>query len=126
MSERPLPVTIIACLLVLICMAAIGALMSGSQAGHDFAETVTATYESSMLVWFTTVAIGLCGLGMLVGSQTARLIYVIYMAWGILEGFTMLDEVHYSIPVIIFSAVAACLLFTPASNDWFSRNRATA
>jgi hypothetical protein len=126
MSDRPWPVTIVAVFLIVAGALVLGALWSESPGGLAFAQAATSAYESSWLPWACGVVGAGCGVGMLFGWPFSRLLVVIWMAYGVIEGLFLLDEPHYSLPVIGVYAAIAVALFLPQSNDWFRSGRAAA
>ena len=50
-EAAPLPVMIVAGLIIIAAMATFGALWSGSEAGTAFAEAATSSYDSGWLPW---------------------------------------------------------------------------
>ena len=123
MSDRPWPVTIVACFLFIAAALVLGAMWSGSDAGRAFAATATSSYESSWLPWAGVLVSAGCAVGMLLGWPMSRLLFVAWMGWGVVEGLFLLNEKHYSLPVMGIYAVIAVALFLPQSNDWFRSGR---
>jgi hypothetical protein len=121
MDDRPLSVTIIAGLLIFASMLVLGALWSGSEGGHAFAEAATSSYDSSWLPW-ASVGVGVgCGIGLLLGWPMARLLYLVWLGWGIIEGLTLFSPMRFSLPTIGIYAATLVFLFRPSSNEWFRR-----
>ena len=101
---------------------AFGALWSGTEAGTAFAEAATSSYESGWLPW-AGVAVGIgCGVGMMFGWPMARLLFLAWMGWGVIEGLLFLDKPHFNPFVLAAYAGIAALLFLPPSNEWFRRS----
>ena len=122
MSERPLPVTIVAVLIIIAACAVLGALWSGSDAGKTFAATATSSYDSGWLPWAgAVVSIG-CAIGMVLGWPLSRILFVAWMGWGVIEGLFLLDERHFNLPVTAAYVAIAVVLFLPASNEWFRKD----
>ena len=126
MDERPWTATIAGCFLILVSMVVLGALWSGSPGGDAFAETATASYDSSWLPWAGSAVIAGCGAGILLGWPMARLLVLIWMGWGIFEGLVLLSPVRFSVWTIGAYIVTAVLLFLPPSNEWFQRGKMAA
>jgi hypothetical protein len=122
MNERPpWTILIVSTLLIVASMATLGALWSGTETGTAFAEAATSSYESGWLPW-AGVAVGIgCGAGMMLGWPMARLLFLAWMGWGVIEGLLLLDEPHFNPFALAAYAVIAVLLFVPASNQWFRR-----
>jgi hypothetical protein len=115
-------VTVLACCLVLGSAMVLGALWSASPGGHAFAAAATSSYDSSWLPWAGALVAAGCAGGFLLGWPMARLLFVCWMGYGVVEGLFLLDQPHYSLPVIAIYLVIAGLLFAPpAVNDWFRR-----
>ena len=106
-------------ILIVAAMAMLGALWSGSPAGRNFAETLSSTYDSGWLAWASCFVWLACGVGILFASKFARILYLVWSAWGIVEGLTLLSETRFSLPSAGLFAVTAILLFLPPSNAWF-------
>lgn len=121
-DNAPLPVMIVAGLIIIAAMATFGALWSGSAAGNAFAQAATFSYESGWLPWAgVLVAIG-CGVGMFLGWPMARWLFCAWMGYGVIEGLFLLDERHFN-PLVLAAYVAiAVTLFLPASNAWFRKD----
>src|SRR5687767_3404194 len=100
MDDRPLPITIIAWLLVFAAAMVLGALWSGSEAGHAFAEAATSTYDSAWLPWAAVAVTAGSAFGLLRGWPFARILLVIWMVWGVFEGFLLVDPAQYSLVAI--------------------------
>ena len=126
MDERPWPAIVAGSLLILKSMLILGALWSASEGGHAFAEAATASYESAWLPWAGAAVIGACGVGIFLAWPMARLIYLMWMGWGILEGLVWFSPMRFNPWTIGLYAAVAVLLFLPPSNEWFQRNRAIA
>jgi hypothetical protein len=121
MSERPLAVTIVAVLIIIAACLVLGALWSGSEDGQAFAAAATSSYDSGWLPWAGVfVAIG-CGVGMILGWPMARILFIAWMGWGVIEGLFLLDEQHFNLPVTAAYAAIGVVLFLPASNEWFRK-----
>jgi len=123
-GNAPWPVMIVAVVIIVAAFATFGALWSGSEQGKALAAVATSSYESSWLPWAAVaVAIG-CGVGMVLGWPMARLLFVAWMGWGVIEGLFWLEERHFNLAVTLVYAAIAVLLFLPASNAWFRSDRA--
>jgi hypothetical protein len=125
-TDRPLHITILSIFLVVAGMLVIGALWSGSEGGRAFAEAATSTYESEWLPWAAALLTVACGVAMLFAWPFSRWLLLIWMAWGVVEGLFLLDEEHYSLPVLAVYAAIVVVLFLPQSNEWFARRKAAA
>jgi hypothetical protein len=120
-ENAPLPVMLVAGLIIIAAMATFGALWSGSEGGRAFAAAATSSYESGWLPWAgVLVAIG-CGVGMFLGWPMARWLFVAWMGYGVIEGLFLLDEQHFNLPVLGAYAAMGVLLFLPPSNEWFRK-----
>jgi hypothetical protein len=123
-GNAPWPVTVVAVVIIIAAFATFGALWSGSEQGKALAALATSSYESSWLPWAgVAVAIG-CGVGIVLGWPMARLLFVAWMGWGVIEGLFWLEERHFNLGVTLVYAAIAVLLFLPASNAWFRSDRA--
>jgi hypothetical protein len=65
-----------------------------------------------------------CGVGMVLGWPMARLLFVAWMGWGVIEGLFWLEERHFNLGVTLVYGAIAVLLFLPVSNAWFRSARA--
>lgn len=124
MSDTPLHITILGIFLMIAGMFVFGALWSGSEAGHAFAQAATSTYESLLLPWAAALLTVVCGVAMLFAWPFSRWLLLVWMGWGVLEGLFLLEEPHYSLPALAVYAVIAVVLFLPQSNEWFASRRA--
>ena len=121
-DSAPWPVMIVAGFIIIAAMATFGALWSGSPGGRAFAAAATSSYDSGWLPWAGVfVAIG-CGVGMLLGSSFARLLFCAWMGFGVIEGLFLLEERYFNPLVTGIYAVIAGLLFVPPANEWFRKD----
>lgn len=121
-ENAPLPVMLVAGFIIIAGMATFGALWSGSEAGHAFAQAATSSYESGWLPWAGTLVAAACGVGMFLGWPMARWLFLAWMGYGVIEGLFLLDERHFNPAVLAAYAAIALLLFLPPSNAWFRKD----
>ncbi|HEU4499190.1 MAG TPA: hypothetical protein VFR60_07610 [Sphingomicrobium sp.] len=121
-EAAPLPVMIVAGLIIIAAMATFGALWSGSEAGTAFAEAATSSYDSGWLPW-AGVLVGLgCGVGMFLGWPMSRWLFCAWMGFGVVEGLFLLEEQHFNPLVLGAYVLIGVLLFLPALNEWFRKD----
>ena len=124
-GNAPWPVTIVAVILIVAAFTTLGALSAASEDGKALAAAMTSSYESAWLPWAgALVAMG-CAVGMFLGWPMARILFVVWMGWGVLEGLLFLDEPHFDAVVTGAYALIAILLFLPVSSAWFRKDYAT-
>jgi len=124
-GNAPWPVTIVAVILIVAAFTTLGALSAASEDGKALAAAMTSSYESAWLPWAgALVAMG-CAVGMFLGWPMARILFVVWMGWGVIEGLLFLDEPHFDPVVTGAYVLIAILLFLPASSAWFRKERAT-
>ena len=118
----PWPVIVVAGFIILAAMATLGALWSGSEGGKAFAQAATSSYESSWIPWAGVAVSIFCGIGMFLGWPFARVLFIIWMGWGVIEGLFFLDERHFNPVVAGAYAAIGILLYLPQSNEWFRKD----
>jgi hypothetical protein len=123
MEKRPLSLTIIAVVLVVLSLLGLAAIfMMGSSSA--MAEAVSQMHVSLMFlqVWgvIGTIVNLICAYGIFKGLPWSRVLYVVWGVIGLIVSFyTSPTKAGIVLGLIVLVAISA-FLWTNTANDWFS------
>jgi len=122
MEKRPLSVTIIGWLIIVLSLFGIyGLVMAGS---NPIMKNAIAQMHVSMPLYEAWGALGLvinlaCAYGILKGLPWSRVLYVVWGVIGLVVGLYISPIKYVLVFSLIFIVVIAAFLWTNAANDWF-------
>ena len=115
MNKRPRSVTVISCLIIAVCALGLANHLTEFKAQSPF------DYDIVWVCFVRLLAI-LCGVYMLLGSNWARWLLLVWLVYHVI-----LSAFHSPVALIVHSlllAVIAYFLFRPPASAYFRRARA--
>jgi hypothetical protein len=122
MTKRPLSITIIAWLLIILTvLGVIGAFTMGSNPAMASAlqqmKMSLAMYQGWVVL--NAVITLICCYGFLKGQPWSRVLYVVWGVIGLVVGFYISPMKAAILVSLVILVVVAFFLFTEKANDWF-------
>lgn len=122
MRRRPLSVSIISWIFIVLAVLGLGGILVFMNV-PEVRETVEKGRLSPemQLAWSIAglAVLAVSGIGMLSGRNWARLLYVIWTVFSIIAGLFTAPSPAAMIPSLVAFLVFAYFLFCPAANDYF-------
>ena len=123
MEKRPLSLTIIACVLIVLSLLALVGVFTMSS-NPQMTKMIEQMHVSVLFYRAWTVLGVIINLvvayGILKGQPWSRVLYVLWGIIGLVVGFFITPQKAYLVLSLVVLVVISAFLFTDSANDWFS------